>query len=147
MSRFFHAGSDSDSDTDSSEYSSDEGQMFQSKNKLAAGSDSESDGSESESDDGSDDEAPVARGKGAALSKFGKGAADSSSESDDSSDSDSPKVLRSAKEKRFDEMRSIVKLLNNRKKINDWVGIQTGMFFRCYKRSVGSIIFLYDGAK
>ncbi|KAI8818670.1 eukaryotic translation initiation factor 3 subunit 8 N-terminus-domain-containing protein [Fimicolochytrium jonesii] len=46
------------------------------------------------------------------------------SDSDEDSDDDTKRVVKSARDKRFDEMRSSVKALKNGQKINDWVAIQ-----------------------
>ncbi|KAJ3099826.1 Translation initiation factor 3 subunit c [Phlyctochytrium bullatum] len=114
MSRFFRAGSDSESESD--DYSESESEQ----------SVSEVDDSEKDSDEGSDDDdQPKKASAPAGKNKFLKGAASD----DDSSDEEEvqrkgKKVMRSAKDKRYDDMRSIVKLLNNGKKINDWVAIQ-----------------------
>ncbi|KAJ3279505.1 Eukaryotic translation initiation factor 3 subunit C, partial [Rhizoclosmatium sp. JEL0117] len=80
--------------------------------------------------------------KKAATSRFGRALAidsdsdsdsDSDDDSDDSDDSDAPRKKPLQKQqlqptlirdKRFDEMRNIIKPLMNAKKINDWVSIQ-----------------------
>ncbi|KAI8906091.1 eukaryotic translation initiation factor 3 subunit 8 N-terminus-domain-containing protein [Powellomyces hirtus] len=46
------------------------------------------------------------------------------SDSDEESDEDAKRVVKSARDKRFDEMRTCVKGLKNAQKINDWVAIQ-----------------------
>ncbi|KAJ3323439.1 Translation initiation factor 3 subunit c [Blyttiomyces sp. JEL0837] len=123
MSRFFRAGSDSDE----SDYSDDDNKLF----RKAADTDSDEDESESEeedeSEDDDDDEPKPTTGKSGAgksanaLSKFGKGAV--SDDSDDDSD-DNVRVVKSVRDKRFEEMRTIVRALNNGKKINDWAAMQ-----------------------
>ncbi|KAG5462115.1 MAG: hypothetical protein BJ554DRAFT_5589 [Olpidium bornovanus] len=44
----------------------------------------------------------------------------------DESDEEEVRVVRSAKDKRFEELRAAVKVIENAKKINDWVAIQNG---------------------
>lgn len=46
--------------------------------------------------------------------------------SDDESDDDGPKVVKSAKDKRLEEMEATVKVMDNASKINDWVAINNG---------------------
>ncbi|KAI9002417.1 eukaryotic translation initiation factor 3 subunit 8 N-terminus-domain-containing protein [Gaertneriomyces semiglobifer] len=118
MSRFFRGGSSSsESDSDSDYSSSDE----ERRHKAADASESEesdSDESSSESDSDSDD-----GGKAGGPNKFLRGFAGGDSE--DESDEDVKRVVKSARDKRFDEMRNTVNALKNAKKINDWVAIQT----------------------
>ena len=90
--------------------------------KGAGGSDSSSSDSESEEDDDSDeseqdDAAPKPK------SRFLKTKGDSS---DDSDDSDVKRVIKSAKDKRQDEMEATGKSIDNALKINDWVAILNG---------------------
>ncbi|GAA6049697.1 hypothetical protein JCM3770_004415 [Rhodotorula araucariae] len=92
----------------------------------SSSSESESDkDSESDSDD-SDDEAPRRPAAAAATdakkpagSRFLKGAASDDSDSDE----DRPAVVKSAKDKRADEVDACVKAIENGNKINDWVTI------------------------
>lgn len=112
MSRFFHGG-DSDSDTSSSEeeelYSDQEGEQL---------SDEEpSDESEDESSSSSDDD--VGR---TGASRFMRDIASS----DESEDEDKVTVVKSAKDKRLEELEGTVKLIENAEKINDWAVISTG---------------------
>ncbi|KAJ3045344.1 Translation initiation factor 3 subunit c [Rhizophlyctis rosea] len=120
MSRFFRGGSDSESESES-EYSSEE-------EKPTKTSDlSESEGEESEEEEsgsGSEGEGEGARAALSGASRFKKGgpAPPSSDESED--EDDVKRVVKSARDKQFDEMRATVKVLTNAKKINDWVAIQ-----------------------
>ncbi|KAI8600202.1 eukaryotic translation initiation factor 3 [Dissophora ornata] len=101
MSRFFRAG-ESDSDESESDFSE----------ELTA-SESE-DHSDSDSDDSSDDDKPAK--KQGRLFDVG---------SDDSdSDEDTVRVVRSAKDKRFEEIELAVNAMANGQKINDWVSAQ-----------------------
>ncbi|KAI0665969.1 eukaryotic translation initiation factor 3 subunit 8 [Trametes maxima] len=109
--------------------------------RQADDSDSESSSSEEEELMSSDDEAPKPAAPAAkpAMSRFLKGAGDSSSSDDDSSEEESemsdeeeqekPKggdvkrVVKSARDKRLDEMEATGKVMDNALKINDWVAI------------------------
>lgn len=114
--------------------------------RQADDSDSESEESDEElMSSGDEDAAPPKPAVGAPkpMSRFLKTAAgsdsDSSSEdSDDSDDSDSDEdggdgsddevkqVVKSAKDKRLDEMEATGKVMDNALKINDWVAISNG---------------------
>ncbi|KAG0218179.1 eukaryotic translation initiation factor 3 subunit 8 N-terminus-domain-containing protein [Mortierella sp. GBAus27b] len=100
MSRFFRAG-ESDSDDTESDFSDE-----------VSASDSE-DHSDSDSDDSSDEDRPTPAGP---SRLFG---------SDDSdSDEDVGRVVRSAKDKRFEEIEQAVNSMANGQKIGDWVSVQ-----------------------
>ncbi|USP73640.1 uncharacterized protein yc1106_00914 [Curvularia clavata] len=106
-SRFF-AASDSSSDESSEEelYSNDE--------------ESEQEDSEQDSDEDSDDDDDSSdSGSEVGAARFLKDA-DSESESDDE---DVNKVLKSAKDKRFDELEATIRLIENAQRINDWAVI------------------------
>ena len=110
-SRFF-AASDSSSDESSEEelYSNDE--------------ESEQEDSEQDSDDDSDDDDSSDSGSDIGAARFLKDA-DSESESDDE---DVNKVLKSAKDKRFDELEATIRLIENAQRINDWAVISERMW-------------------
>jgi translation initiation factor 3 subunit C len=118
MSRFFAAsssGSDSDSDSDNS-LSSDS--QFQSDSELSSLS--------SQSEKG-----PKLGGKGGKWLKRDNSDSDSDG---GSSDDDGKKVVKSARDKRFDELRSYVKVMHNGLKIKDWLSIQNGIYpYSCLK--------------
>lgn len=106
MSRFFKAstGFDSDSSSTSSEeeyysHSSDSGDHL------------------SEEEENADNVVKVASG----AARFMKGAASSD---DESSDEDVKRMVKSTRDKRFEDMRSIAKGINNGQKNGDWVMIQ-----------------------
>ncbi|KFH70132.1 hypothetical protein MVEG_04934 [Podila verticillata NRRL 6337] len=103
MSRFFRAG-ESDSD-DSDDYSDEI-------------SETESEDHTDDSEDDSDDDEPQQKRIG---SRFETGAF-----SDSDSDEDAVRVVRSAKDKRFDEIEQAVTSMANGQKINDWVSAQNG---------------------
>ena len=117
MSRFFTAG-DSSSESSSSDeeelYSEEETEQKSEK----ASSDEEEEGSDEDESSSSDDE-----GGKSGVSKFLRDAASSEGES---SDSDTPKIVKSAKDKRLEELEGVIKLIENAEKINDWSSISTG---------------------
>lgn len=121
MSRFF-AGGSSDSDTSSSEED-----FSDSEQSSKAGSDNDSDNSGSDSDDSDsssdDSDAPKTKGN-----RFLAGA--DSDDSDEESD-DGKKVVKSAKDKRQEEIEASVHIIENAQKINDWVTISSGEHFSC----------------
>jgi len=122
MSRFFAKGlSDSDSsssDSDEELYSEEE------ENDNEAASDKSE---ESSSEDDDDDDDSDAEGEAPAenrASRFMRGL--SGADDGDSSDDESKRIVRSAKDKRFDEIDGCIKLIENAEKINDWAVISQG---------------------
>jgi translation initiation factor 3 subunit C len=112
MSRFFQ-GSDSDSDTSSSEESvsfSEQEDEVQSE----GGSEMEDESEEEESDE-------EERGAMARRDYFLRGA-----QSDESDEEEGRRVVRSAKDKRLQEIETTTKAIENGGKINDWVLISNG---------------------
>jgi translation initiation factor 3 subunit C len=110
MSRFFQ-GSDSESSSEEEEYSLDE------EEEQADSGDEESSEEEDEEDEeesSSDDE-----GGRTGASRFLRDESDSESESDE----DKVTVVKSAKDKRFDELEGTVRLIENAEKIGDWNAI------------------------
>ncbi|KAG0262626.1 Translation initiation factor 3 subunit c [Actinomortierella ambigua] len=99
MSRFFEAGF-SDTDDSESDFS----------DELTDSELSDSDQSDSDSD--SDDDSKP-------KNRFAFGASDDSDESEDE-----VRVVRSAKDKRFDEIEQAVTTMTNGQKIGDWVSVQ-----------------------
>ncbi|KYK61120.1 eukaryotic translation initiation factor 3 [Drechmeria coniospora] len=113
MSRFFRGGDDSSSDSSSDEeelYSEEEEEKVIDQND--SDEDSDEDASEEDSDDSSDEEG----GGGKGASKFLR---DADSESEDSDDEVRAKV-RSAKDKRLDELEASIKQIENGQKNGDW---------------------------
>ncbi|KAJ4342198.1 Translation initiation factor 3 subunit c [Didymella glomerata] len=125
MSRFF-AASDSSSEESSEEelYSNDEK--------------SEQEDSEVDSDDDSDD-SDSSSGSETGAARFLK---DVSSDSE-SEDEDANKVLKSAKDKRFDELEAVVRQIENAQRINDWAVISDQ--FDKLNRMVPTLIKQNDG--
>jgi hypothetical protein len=111
--------------------------------RQAGDSDSESEESDEELMSSGDEDAVPSKPTGAkrVMSRFLKTAESGSSSSESDSDSDSnssdgedddsdsevKKVVKSAKDKRLDEMEATGKVMDNGLKINDWVAISNGM--------------------
>jgi translation initiation factor 3 subunit C len=113
-SRFFH-GADSDESSSSDEeelYSEQEGEESQDEEE------DEDEDEDLDDDDSSSDE----EGKGGASRFLRAGASDS----EDSEDEEREKVVKSAKDKRLEELEGTIKLIENAEKINDWAVISTG---------------------
>lgn len=117
MSRFFTAGDSS------SESSSEDEEELYSGGEAEPKSEEESSEEESEASDDDDDSSEDEEGGKTGVSKFLRDAASSDGES---SDSDTPKVVKSAKDKRLEELEGVIKLIDNAVKINDWSSISTG---------------------
>ncbi|RDA93768.1 hypothetical protein CP533_0275 [Ophiocordyceps camponoti-saundersi (nom. inval.)] len=113
MSKFFH-GDDSSSDSlsDEEELYSGEEEEDQAAEKGDSDSDSDEDASDNDSDSSSDDDAGGRQG----ASKFLK---DFDSESEDS-DVEVRAKVKSAKDKRLDELEASVKQIENGQKNGDW---------------------------
>ncbi|KAI6251455.1 Eukaryotic translation initiation factor 3 subunit C [Erysiphe necator] len=107
MSRFFHGDSSSESS------SSDEEDLYSEEEEE---NESDAEGS-SDEDSSSEDEDGV---KKTGANRFMR---DADSESEDSSDEDRAKVVKSAKDKRQEELESTIKAIENGQKINDWGAI------------------------
>ncbi|OJD19024.1 eukaryotic translation initiation factor 3 subunit C [Emergomyces pasteurianus Ep9510] len=121
MSRFFHGGG---SDSESS--SSDEEELYSDREEGQAVSDDEEESSEEESSSEESSSSDDERGGGA--NRFWKedalaGAADD--ESDDSGDEHQSTIVKSAKDKRLEELEQTMRLIENAEKINDWAVIST----------------------
>lgn len=116
-SRFFHGG---DSDSESS--SSDEEELY--SDQEAKEEESEEDSDEQDSDDeSSSDES----GKGTGANRFLKPSGGGADDSDESEDEDKVTVVKSAKDKRLEEVEATIKLIDNAERINDWAVISTGI--------------------
>ena len=112
MSRFFTA-SDSSSESSSEEelYSEEEAEQ------------SEEESSEEESEEESDEESSDDEG----LTGANKFLRDVSDE-EESEEEEGHRQLKSAKDKRYEELEGTIRLIENAEKINDWAVISTGMF-------------------
>ena len=112
MSRFFHGDSSSESSSDEEELYSDEEQ--QDKEEDSEESSEEEDEDEDNDDSSSDDE-----GGRTGASRFLREVSDESEESDE----DKVTIVKSAKDKRFDELEGTIRLIENAEKIGDWNAI------------------------
>ena len=114
MSRFFTQG---DSSSESS--SSDEEELY-SEEDEAQKSEEES----SEEEEASEEELSSSSDEGgkSGVSKFLRDVASS----DESEDGDKVTVVKSAKDKRLEELEGVVKVIDNASKIGDWSTIATG---------------------
>lgn len=119
MSKFFRTGDDTSSDS-----SSDEEELYseEEENEQQEESSEEDSEEENDSDESSSEDEDGVKKTGASAFLRGAG---SDSESD--SDEERTKVVKSAKDKRFEELEGTIKAIDNGKKINDWGSISTGM--------------------
>ena len=117
MSRFFH-GSDSSSESSEEEeelYSGDEREE-KSEEESSEKSDEEED--EDEEEESESDEEGIKGG----ASRFMKDVSDEESTDEE----DKVTVVKSAKDKRLEEVEGTVRLIENAEKINDWAVISSG---------------------
>lgn len=114
MSRFFTQG---DSSSESS--SSDEEELY-SEEEGAQKSGEESSEEEEASEEGGSSSSD--EGGESGVSKFLRDVASS----DESEDEDKVTIVKSAKDKRLEELEAVVKTIDNASKINDWSSIATG---------------------
>ncbi|KAK9356725.1 eukaryotic translation initiation factor 3 subunit 8 N-terminus-domain-containing protein [Lipomyces doorenjongii] len=120
MSRFF-AGGSSDSETESSEeelYSESEEEKSEEELSEDEEESTEEDESEIESSDEDDGRGFLKAGAKGSASRFLRG-----EESDESDEDESKRVVKSAKDKRLEEIDAIIRTIENARKINDWVHI------------------------
>ena len=114
MSSRFFQGSDS-----SSESSSDEEELYSDQEQQAKDAE-DSEEEESEEDEDEDEESSSSdEGGRTGASRFLREASDEESESDE----DKVTVVKSAKDKRFDELEATIRLIENAEKIGDWNAI------------------------
>ncbi|KAE9374445.1 eukaryotic translation initiation factor 3 subunit C [Stipitochalara longipes BDJ] len=112
MSRFFRGDSSSESS------SSDEEELYSEEEVVEkAGSDEDSD---EEEEDDEDEDSSSEDEDGAKKSGANRFMRDADSESEESSDEDRAKIVKSAKDKRLEELEATVKAIENGQKINDW---------------------------
>jgi hypothetical protein len=138
MSRFFHGG---DSDSESS--SSDEEELY-SDHEQAEASEEETDKEQTESEEeesSSDDE-----GKGTGANRFLKPSGGGAEDSEESEDEDRVTVVKSAKDKRLEELEGTIRVIDNAEKINDWPVISTGLW-RLLQRAHVLADFLQNSTK
>ena len=121
MSRFFRGGDDSSSDSSSDEeelYSEEEEEEEKSHDEDE--DESEEDEEEEEAEGSSDDEGAQKKG----ASRF---MVDVSSESEES-DVETTTKVKSAKDKRFEELEATITAITNGKKNGDWGLISSGSY-------------------
>lgn len=118
MSRFFH-GAGSDSETSSSE----EEELYSDRDEEEESEEEESSEEESSEEEEDDEESSSEEEVGrTGASRFMRDV----SESEESEDEDRVTIVKSAKDKRLEELEGTVKLIENAEKINDWAVISTG---------------------
>ncbi|EEH35442.1 eukaryotic translation initiation factor 3 subunit 8 [Paracoccidioides lutzii Pb01] len=116
MSRFFHGGSDSESS------SSDEEELYNGREERDKVSD---EGESSSEEDSSGEESSSSDEEEGGAYKFFKDDIDAAAESDESEDEDRVTIVKSAKDKRLEELEQTIRLIENAEKINDWAVIST----------------------
>lgn len=118
MSRFFRGGNDS-----SSESSSDEEDLYESEEEEQEEQKDESEEEdEDEDEDASDAESSDSdAGKAKGASRFLEGWSES-----EESDTEQTTKVKSAKDKRHDELEATITAITNAQKINDWNIISNG---------------------
>lgn len=128
MSRFFYGGG---SDSESS--SSDEEELYSDREEEEQSEEESSEEESEEEESSSDDEDAGKTG----ANRFMKNV----SESEESEDEERVTIVKSAKDKRLEELENTVKLIENAEKISDWAVISTGAFgpdIRGWNYGIGS---------
>lgn len=118
-SRFFHGG-DSDSESSSSE----EEELYSEQEEESEEESEEEEEDEDDSDEDSDED----EGRGMGASRFLKPSGPGGDDSDESEDEDRERVVKSAKDKRFEELEGTIKTIENAEKIGDWAVISSGWY-------------------
>ncbi|RFU24034.1 hypothetical protein B7463_g12302, partial [Scytalidium lignicola] len=116
MSRFFRGDSSSESSSDEEEELYSDNDEVEEKAEESE-EDSEESGEEDGDESSSEDEDGVRR---TGANRFMR---DAESESEESSDEERAKVVKSAKDKRLEELEATMKAIENGEKINDWGSI------------------------
>ncbi|KAK7512522.1 eukaryotic translation initiation factor-like protein 3 subunit 8 [Phyllosticta citriasiana] len=127
-SRFFAGDSSSESSSEEEELYGDEEEEQ-----------SEEESSSEEEEDSEEDESSDEEGGRVGASKFLKDVSDES----DSEDEERVTVVKSAKDKRFEELEGTIRLIENAEKINDWAVISTE--FDKMNRQVPALVRQNDG--
>lgn len=118
MSRFFRGGNDSSSESSSDEedlYESEEEEQEEQKDE----SEEEDEEDEEEASDAESSDSDAGKAKGA--SRFLEGWSES-----EESDTEQTTKVKSAKDKRHDELEATITAITNAQKINDWNIISNG---------------------
>lgn len=121
MSRFFQ-GSSSESE------SSEEESLYSEEEEERDAEDSEEEESEEEEDES--DEDSDESGSATGVNRFLRS---DDEESDDSEEEDKGTVVKSARDKKFEELEGTVRLIENAEKIGDWPVISAGKSSKCSK--------------
>lgn len=128
MSRFFRPAGDSDTESESSEEelmsSDDEAPKNTAKPAMSRFLRSQGDSSSDEASESPSDDESDASGEAQEEKKKSRFIKTEDDESD--SDEDVKRVVKSAKDKRLEEMETTGKVIDNALKINDWVAISNG---------------------
>lgn len=126
MSSRFFQGSDSSSESSSDEelYSEEEDREEQKKKTKPVDDDDTSSEEDDDDDDDDDDSESSSAEEGEGIARFLR-----SDEEDDSSEEEEEKstIVKSAKDKRFEELEGTIRLVENAEKIGDWAVISTGV--------------------
>ncbi|KAK4217407.1 eukaryotic translation initiation factor 3 subunit 8 N-terminus-domain-containing protein [Rhypophila decipiens] len=138
MSRFFRGGDDSSSESSSDEelYGSEE-EEEEEKDKLQQ-DDSDDDDMDQESDEESESDSD----DGAAKKGTSRFLLDVESSESEESDVEGTTKVKSAKDKRFDELEATISLIQNGQKINDWGSISNEL-----DKLNRQVVKLQDGGK
>lgn len=136
MSRFFYGnGSDSDSSESEEEVYSEEEEK-----KSDAEESSEEESSEDEEDEDEQEDSDEEAGGKTGANRFMKDV----SESEESEDEEKVTVVKSAKDKRLEELENTIHLIDNAGKINDWAVISAGESFSfCFSCRSGMLIMVF----
>ncbi|KAK3296317.1 eukaryotic translation initiation factor 3 subunit C [Chaetomium fimeti] len=132
MSRFFRGGDDS-----SSESSSDEEELYSTSEEEEEEDQEQQESSEEEDEEKSSDEEEGPKKTG--LSRF---LVDQASSDSEGSDEEAATKVKSAKDKRFDELEATITTIQNRQKIDDW-----GSIANEFDKLNRQVVKLQDGGK
>ncbi|KAF1814804.1 hypothetical protein P152DRAFT_455842 [Eremomyces bilateralis CBS 781.70] len=138
MSRFFHS---SDSSSDSS---SGEEELYKSDAESSSGDESEESSeeeSEESSEEGSEESSSDEEDGETGLNRFLKDKEESEEESSD--EEGKITIVKSQKDKRYDELEATIRLIENAEKINDWAVISSE--FDKLNRMIPNLIKQNDG--
>jgi translation initiation factor 3 subunit C len=134
-SRFFKGSDTSDSEDDS------EHELYSGEEEESSSEEESSE--ESDDDDGSDDDSDSDSSDDGltGANRFLK--ADKDADSEDESDEEKVTVVKSARDKRFDEADVVVRAIDNAVKINDWSVISTE--FDKLNRLIPNLVKVLEG--
>ncbi|KAI7646202.1 Eukaryotic translation initiation factor 3 subunit, partial [Hortaea werneckii] len=113
MSRFFHGDSSSESSSEEEE------ELYADEQEEESSEEESSEEESEEGDEDSDSDSSGDEGGKTGASRFLREVSDDSDESDE----EKVTVVKSAKDKRFDELEGTIRLIENAEKISDWNAI------------------------